>query len=115
MIGQLQGFRVSPQQRHLWLIEQPAGTAYHVRCAVLIEGELDVDTLKQAVSTVVERHEILRTVFVRTPGVKLPLQVVREDAGFEWSQRNAFSEAQLAELAGELGIQRRDGQSRTGG
>lgn len=86
MIGQLQGFRVSPQQRHLWLLQQSEGVAYHARCSVLIEGDLDVDALKAAVTTVVQRHEILRTVFARTVGVKVPLQVVTEEAEFEWNE-----------------------------
>ncbi len=97
MIGQLQGFRVSPQQRHLWLLQQSESAAYHARCSVLIEGALgvldalDVDALKTAVRTVVQRHEILRTVFARTPGVKVPLQVVVDEADFEWSEVNGSS------------------------
>lgn len=98
MITQLQGFRVSPQQRHLWLLQQSEGAAYHARCSVLIEGELDVDALKAAVRTVVHRHEILRTVFARTPGVKVPLQVVVEESDFQWSEENGFSEEQLEEI-----------------
>lgn len=99
MISQLQGFRVSPQQRHLWLLQQSEGAAYHARCSVLIEGELDVAALKTAVRTVVQRHEILRTFFARTPGVKVPLQVVSEKADFQWREENGFSEGQLEEIA----------------
>ena len=98
MIEQLQGFRVSPQQRHLWLLQQ-SEVAYHARCSVLIEGELDVDALKAAVTTVVQRHEILRTVFARTPGVKVPLQVVVDEAEFCWSEENGFAEKPLEEIA----------------
>ncbi|HKR21723.1 MAG TPA: condensation domain-containing protein, partial [Pyrinomonadaceae bacterium] len=101
MIGQLQGFRVSPQQRHLWLV-QDGSTAFHARCAALIDGELDVDALRSAVATVVQRHEILRTVFQRTPGVKVPLQVVTEEAEFEWSETNPTFDGELEALASDV-------------
>ncbi|HEU4712843.1 MAG TPA: amino acid adenylation domain-containing protein [Pyrinomonadaceae bacterium] len=101
MIGQLQGFRVSPQQRHLWLVQEANSSAYHARCAALIEGELDVDALRMAVETVVQRHEILRTVFARTPGVKVPLQVVTEKAEFQWSETNPTFDGELEALAGD--------------
>ncbi len=88
MLNQLQGFRISPQQRHLWLLQQPEGAPYHVRGAVLIEGSLNPLTLKRATSHLIERHEILRTVFLRTPGMKVPLQVVTEESVFNWTEED---------------------------
>ena len=58
----LEGFRLSPQQRHLWSL-QNAGCSlpYRAQCAILIEGALDSRRLKAAVRDVCDRHEILRT------------------------------------------------------
>ena len=86
MFNQLQGFRLSPQQRHLWLLQHPDDASYQARCAVLIEGNLNPATLKRAVSHVVGRHEILRTVFQRTPGMKVPLQVVTDESTCNWTE-----------------------------
>lgn len=88
MLNQLQGFRISPQQRHLWLLQQSESAPYHVRGAVLIEGSLNPVTLKCAINHVVERHEILRTVFLRTPGMKVPLQVITEERAVNWTEED---------------------------
>jgi amino acid adenylation domain-containing protein len=71
------GFRLSPEQRHLWALQQaePA-VPYAVQGAILIEGDLRSEALEEAVGRVVARHEILRTCFRRRPGTKTAFQVV---------------------------------------
>ncbi|HEX7317733.1 MAG TPA: amino acid adenylation domain-containing protein [Pyrinomonadaceae bacterium] len=77
----LEGYRLSPQQRRLWELEHAAGGgAYRALRAVSVEGPLDPLTLKAALRTVVERHEILRTGFHLTPELRTPLQVINERA-----------------------------------
>ncbi|MBD1892488.1 non-ribosomal peptide synthetase [Coleofasciculus sp. FACHB-SPT9] len=71
----INGFRVSPQQRYLWLLQQDSA-AYCAQCAILIEGNLNATALKEAVQQIINRHEILRTNFHREPGIKVPIQVV---------------------------------------
>ena len=71
------GFRLSPQQEHLWLQQQSGRRLpYRVQCAVLIEGNLNVKTLYGALESVVERHEILRTTFHCLPGMAIPVQLI---------------------------------------
>lgn len=74
-------YRLSPQQKHLWL--QKSGdenrSPYRVQCEVLIEGNIDDKRLKKALETIVGRHEILRTVFQTPSGVTIPVQSVREN------------------------------------
>src|SRR5260370_34577183 len=75
--GMSSGFRMSPQQKHLWLLEQTHdGPAYGARCSILVEGGLDVEALKAALRKVVQRHEILRTTFTCPAGLGLALQVI---------------------------------------
>jgi len=80
----IQGFRLSPQQRRLWALQQILGTA-HVQGVLLIEGMLDIVRLERAVDTVVAKHEALRTLFCREPGVKVPLQVISDECRPEWA------------------------------
>src|SRR5262245_13191851 len=68
------GFRLSPQQRRLWLRQQDG--VFRAQCSLLLSGSLDGERLQQAVRRVVARHEILRTRLVPRPGLKTPLQVV---------------------------------------
>jgi amino acid adenylation domain-containing protein len=73
----IEGFRVSPQQKHLWLLQQEEPRRpYCAQCAVLIEGNLDTKILAAALRNVFDRHEILRTTFICLPGMSLPVQVI---------------------------------------
>src|SRR5882672_11076828 len=81
------GFWLSPQQRFAWKIEQEALRASsRAVCLVSLEGPLKADQLRDALRTMVSRHEILRTVFRRQTGMKVPFQVVVESEGFGWEQ-----------------------------
>jgi amino acid adenylation domain-containing protein len=73
----IEGFRLSPQQRHLWSLQQAdRSLPYHAQCAILIEGNLDTRILKDALQKIFDRHEILRTSFHCGPGMTEPLQTV---------------------------------------
>ncbi|MCA1568707.1 MAG: condensation domain-containing protein, partial [Acidobacteria bacterium] len=75
----IQGFRLSPQQRHLWQLQQPESLPYRVWGAVSIEGQLDLDALETAAREIVARHEILRTTFHQISGMNFPVQVIHDD------------------------------------
>ncbi len=76
----IQGFRLSPQQRRLWALQQSDWSqAYRVQCIVRIGGQLDRETFAASVRRVVSRHEILRTKFHLLPGATLPVQVIEEN------------------------------------
>ena len=80
MLEEMQGFRLSPQQKHLWQLQETDKLPYRSQCAVLIEGNLDISSLKLALEKVVNRHEILRTNFHCLPGMSIPFQVIRNNA-----------------------------------
>ena len=71
---QTEGYRLSPQQRRLWQLDHD-GDVYRAQCGIQLEGELDVPRLRRALDHVVRRHEILRTNFRYTPGLKIPVPV----------------------------------------
>jgi len=58
-------YPMSRAQERLWVIEQMAldGALYTIPTAVRIHGRLDVDALREALSALMQRHEVLRTVF----------------------------------------------------
>ncbi|MEQ9551965.1 MAG: condensation domain-containing protein [Coleofasciculus sp. G3-WIS-01] len=73
----IQGFRLSPQQKHLWLLQQGVNSQpYRVQSAVIIEGNLNFLLLESALQKVIEKYEILRTNFQALPGMNVPLQVI---------------------------------------
>ena len=74
---QLEGFRISPQQKSLWLCQQKKPSPYYkTHGTIFIEGTLVEERLIAALETVIKRQEILRTIFYQPPGINLPLQVV---------------------------------------
>jgi amino acid adenylation domain-containing protein len=63
-------FPTSFAQERLWIIERlaPGTAAYHVPVAVRLRGQLDQAALGAALSLIVGRHEVLRTVFDQIGG-----------------------------------------------
>jgi len=57
-------------QQRLWLLAQFDGgsDAYHIPMAWYFKGSLNVEALRQALNTLFERHEVLRSVFVTRDG-----------------------------------------------
>ncbi|MBW4457034.1 MAG: AMP-binding protein, partial [Nostoc indistinguendum CM1-VF10] len=77
----IEGFGLSPQQKHLWLLQQfDHSPAYRTQCAIAIEGNLNTKVLKAALGNVVNRHEILRTTFRCLPEMTIPLQVISDSS-----------------------------------
>ncbi|MFJ2744338.1 amino acid adenylation domain-containing protein [Streptomyces sp. NPDC087440] len=75
-------------QQRLWFLDRldTGGGMYNIPLAIRLEGPLDAATLKGALSSVVARHEALRTVFPEVDGrprqrvldhTEFPLPVVR--------------------------------------
>ena len=67
---------LSFSQQRLWFFEQlePGRDVYGVTLALRLRGHLDIEALERSLSTVVARHEALRTTFVSVDGE--PVQVI---------------------------------------
>ncbi|SCK47635.1 amino acid adenylation domain-containing protein/natural product biosynthesis luciferase-like monooxygenase domain-containing protein [Streptomyces sp. WMMB 714] len=78
-----EGAPLSPGQRRIWILEQllPGRSAYNEPAAIPLDGPLDTDALREALSRLTERHEVLRTVF-RTEAAE-PMQYVLPHAAPE--------------------------------
>ncbi len=95
-------------QERLWFLEQlePGASAYVLSSALRLEGRLDVASLEQALSFIVQRHEVLRTTFsivggrpiqVLHPAMPTPLPVI----DFSTLPEGSRAEALRRELAAE--------------
>src|SRR4051794_40761592 len=81
----VEGFRLSSQQKYLWSLHQAGDfRTYQVVSTVSIDGELRHEIVQRALTAIVDRHEILRTTFQRSPGIKTPFQVISEAPYFSW-------------------------------
>ncbi len=108
----IEGFRLSPQQEHLWLIQQTGQSEpYRVQGVLRIEGRLELAALTAALEHVFNRHEILRTTFHQAPGLNIPLQVITTNTVLTITPHNlsdvepSAQPARLNALFDELGRQ----------
>src|SRR5215213_1864805 len=75
----VEGFRLSPQQRHLWLLQRSTrNPVYQILGEVEVTGRLYTSVLNAALNTISRRHEILRTTFQPLPGMSMPVQVISD-------------------------------------
>ncbi len=82
----IEGFRLSPQQRRTWQLARDS-RAFKVQALVEIQGGAEAATpeaVRAALTALVARHEILRTTYRRSPGVRFPLQVVAAELPPLW-------------------------------
>ncbi|WTN46695.1 amino acid adenylation domain-containing protein [Streptomyces sp. NBC_00631] len=92
-------------QRRLWFLAQLEGASptYHIRAALRLSGRVDVDALGAALSDLVARHEVLRTVFPVVDGEPFQQVLTPAEVG-EVLQVAQAAEEQVADLvAAETG------------
>ncbi len=56
-------YPLSYTQERLWILYQmdPESAAYNISSVIRLQGELNVEALRQSIQTIQERHEVLRT------------------------------------------------------
>ncbi|HZN09751.1 MAG TPA: amino acid adenylation domain-containing protein, partial [Pyrinomonadaceae bacterium] len=78
-------FPLSFAQQRLWFLNELDGESafYNLTWAVRLHGELDVHALREAIRTIVNRHETLRTTFSVVDGQ--PIQVISDSTDVAFS------------------------------
>jgi non-ribosomal peptide synthetase component F/thioesterase domain-containing protein len=89
-------FPCSVAQERFWLLDRldPGNSAYNVAVRWRLEGRVATDLLERAWLKIIERHEVLRTVFLEIDGA--PIQRVMPRAPFR------LNEIDLSNLSPEL-------------
>lgn len=78
-----EGFRLSPQQKHLWSLQKHSD-AYKAQCTIRIVGDINFLSLQLALKNVIEKHDILRTTLYHRPEFKWPLQSIGSSDNVSW-------------------------------
>ncbi|NKY57154.1 non-ribosomal peptide synthetase [Nocardia flavorosea] len=96
----------APAQLRLWLLNQllPDSAAYHLPVAVRLTGRLDLRALGTAVRGVLDRHEILRTVYPEHGAAAYQRVLPTDDAlaAADLSPREVSGDADLNAAVDEL-------------
>ncbi|MEO6228748.1 MAG: amino acid adenylation domain-containing protein [Ferruginibacter sp.] len=79
-----QYYDLSHAQERFWILShfKDGSEAYNVSSAFSIEGNLQLTAFENAFNSVIERHEILRTVFVEVDGKAQQKILTTKEAGF---------------------------------
>lgn len=78
------GYELSSAQKRMWVLGQfeDASLAYNLPNKVILNGDYDIKSLEKAIDAVIERHEILRTVFIENDNGEVLQQVLPKE-GFD--------------------------------
>ena len=78
-------YPLSHAQKRFWILShfKDGSAAYNVASAFSIDGYFNIDAFKKAFDVVIERHEILRTVFVESAGEPMQKILSADRSGFE--------------------------------
>ncbi|MBC8037849.1 MAG: amino acid adenylation domain-containing protein, partial [Rhizobiales bacterium] len=101
-------YPLSRPQLRLWLANQLGthATAYTMPASYRLKGSLDVHALSLAFTSIIERHEALRTVFRLIEGE--PRQIVMATAKAYWTEIDLCGNRQAAEKADEFALLERN-------
>ncbi|MEO1301214.1 MAG: condensation domain-containing protein, partial [Bacteroidota bacterium] len=86
---------LSYSQERLWFIDRYEGsTHYHIPQVLRLAGSVSVAALSSAVRAVIDRHEVLRTVYKEIDGV--PYQKVIDSSGWQLGRQDGQSWSEQA-------------------
>lgn len=85
MLTDIQGFRLSPQQKQLWLWQKESNV-YIAQTVISITGDLNLQKLKLAIQEVTLKHEIIRSTFRQIAGMKMPIMVLEDNCVTSWKE-----------------------------
>lgn len=106
MPDQIEGFKLSPQQRKVWLLMQDS-PAYLAQFALLIEQKLNAEALEKSLKDICH-HQSLRTTFHRLPEMKVPVQIVSNEPTLFWQRVSVRSEVDEEKLVENLLAEQRN-------
>lgn len=81
----MEDYPVSYAQQRMWILSQLEGgsRAYHMPNSLRLKGDLDVSRFVESIEAVLDKHEILRTIFLANESGELRQKIVsREELGF---------------------------------
>ncbi len=92
-------YPISNAQRRLWILSQFKGgsSVYNMPTAVVLNGDYNLQSFEKAVCSVIERHEILRTVFKENSEGEIRQSIIDVDAmNFKMVYKDFRKSASLA-------------------
>ena len=96
---------LSSAQRRLWVLQQfdVSKSAYNIHYVVMLQGKLDKAVLEKSIGSIIDRHEILRTVFKEdTEGNPRQQIICPENFGFKLKETDLAKTADKQSVLNKL-------------
>lgn len=86
-VGEQEDYALSHAQQRMWVIAkmQDEQMVYNIPHAVALEGTVDLYAFEKALAALLERHEILRTVFITKQGMPRQQVLPAKTAGVDFA------------------------------
>jgi len=96
--GRPERIPLSYAQERLWFIDNLEGSLqYHLPAVLRLKGDLDREALERALRTIVNRHEVLRTVIRQEDGMAYQHVLARD----LWTMRYSQDQGRAGEIIGQ--------------
>lgn len=98
-----QSYSLSNAQKRLWIISQMEGgsVAHNLPDFIQFDGNFDIQSFEQAIDNLIERHEILRTVFRKNENNEVRQWILsKEELGFKVKYKDVREEKNIKEFIG---------------
>ncbi|AGC75288.1 non-ribosomal peptide synthetase [Nonlabens dokdonensis] len=95
-------YPLSSSQKRIWVLSQleDGSIAYNVPNNILLEGYYNVNDFEKAINLTIERHEILRTVFIQNNDSEVNQKILsKEDFNFKLQYKDYRKDDNNKELA----------------
>jgi tyrocidine synthetase III len=99
-----ENYELSHAQRCLWILGKLSETsgAYHISNAIEIKGEFDKAVFQSVLISLINRHEVLRTIFIERNGLPVQKVLMPEQVEFSIKYEDVSNETNIIESAGNL-------------
>ncbi len=100
-IAEQESYTLSVGQKRLWILSQfeETNTAYNMPGVYVFNGDLNIEALGNAFSKLIDRHEILRTVFKQNDQEEVRQFILSsEDIGFHLEYKDIRKESKPREI-----------------
>ncbi|GAA0710921.1 hypothetical protein GCM10009430_00030 [Aquimarina litoralis] len=97
-------YPLTPSQRRIWVLSQfkEGSKAYNIPGVFELQGDLNVEILSKAIKVVINRHEILRTIFIKESAEEVKQQIIpTENVSFNLEVKNINNNVFLKDVIDE--------------
>ncbi|MGY4689622.1 amino acid adenylation domain-containing protein [Salibacterium sp. K-3] len=88
MLVTIEGYELSNQQKRIWQVMQDQNHPFYNYLSVTLKGVQSIQSFKESLVNVINRHESFSTTFDKLEGIHYPIQIIGEEGPFILCESN---------------------------